>query len=507
MLKQRSSGILAHITSLPSAFGIGDIGPSCYDFLDFLHQAQQSYWQFLPTNPTNGHFDHSPYMANSAFAGNPLLISPELLYQKGYLSTIDIKHFPTLSPYVVEFDSVVSHKSALLTNAFHTFQKDIPADFESFIKNNTWLTDYATFMVAKELYNDQGWFDWPKEIARRDNNCLETLRKDNNERIFYYCFEQYEYNRQWQLLKEKSAHYNIELFGDLPIYVSYDSVDVWANQHLFTLDEQSLKPTHVAGVPPDYFSKTGQRWGNPLYDWQNNSSTVQEDLLNWWHNRIVHLFSHVDIARIDHFRGFESYWSIPEESEDATSGEWLKGPGEQFFTALRSRLGRMNIIAEDLGIITEKVAELRDTLGFPGMKVLQFAFDGNPENSFLPHNFETDQCIVYTGTHDNDTTVGWFLSDRVNDNQRNEVKLTANRAPGDSSPIHRDMTYLAQASISKLCIFPLQDILGFGNDCKMNSPGEGTGNWRWRCSKEFLTDEIISYLAESTIRFGRNRKA
>ncbi|BHH83271.1 4-alpha-glucanotransferase [Desulforhopalus sp. 52FAK] len=506
MIPERSSGILAHITSLPSPFGIGDLGPSCYEFLDFLNNCQQTYWQFLPTNPTNGHFDYSPYMANSAFAGNPHLISPELLLQAGYIEKSELDNFPPFSPYIAELDQVVPLKTQLLKKAFIQFSNVIPEDYNDFLTQNSWLNDYSIFMVAKEIYNNQGWFSWPAPLAKRDQTALDNFKEQHQSKINYYNFEQYEYFRQWRLLQKESRSRDIQLFGDLPIYVSYDSVDVWANQDLFTLDPQSLKPTHVSGVPPDYFSKTGQRWGNPLYNWQSKSKDIQGKLVTWWTERLRHLFTQVDIARIDHFRGFESYWTIPEENEDATTGVWLKGPGKVFFNEIESRLGKMNIIAEDLGIITEEVVKLRDALHFPGMKVLQFAFDGNPENSFLPHNFETDQCVVYTGTHDNDTTMGWFLSEQLNEKQRNEVKLSANRSPNDASPINKDMMYLAQASISKLCIFPLQDVLGFGNDCKMNSPGEPKGNWRWRCSKEFLSEDVSQYLAQSTIRFGRNRK-
>ncbi|MFT5699251.1 MAG: 4-alpha-glucanotransferase [Desulforhopalus sp.] len=505
MIPNRSSGILAHISSLPSSYGIGDIGPASYDFLSFLQNCEQTYWQFLPTNPTNEHFDYSPYMANSAFAGNPLLISPDLLYESGYIDKEDLHKKPALSPYITEFSKVVPFKTTLLEKSFTVFQKNQPASYTTFIQNNTWLQDYALFMVAKELYKDQGWFAWPQKIALRDKTALLELSAQNASRINYYYFEQFEYYRQWQLLREQCLKKGILLFGDLPIYVSYDSVDVWAHQELFTLDPVTLRPTYVSGVPPDYFSATGQRWGNPLYDWQNTSPLVADGLVQWWADRLSHLFTQVDVARIDHFRGFESYWSIPEENETAIDGKWLKGPGFQFFKELELQLGQMNIIAEDLGIITEEVVKLRDALEYPGMKVLQFAFDGNPDNTFLPHNFDNPQCIVYTGTHDNDTTMGWFLSDKITDHQRSEIKLSANRFPNDNSPINRDLIYLAQSSISQLCIFPLQDVLGFGNDCKMNSPGEPKGNWRWRCGKEFLTREIESYLAESTTRFGRNR--
>lgn len=506
MIAHRSSGILAHLTSLPSCYGIGDMGSASYDFIEFLKKSEQTYWQFLPTNPTNGQFDHSPYMSNAAFAGNPLLISPDLLYSAGYLNREDLTNTPDFSVYTTDFSRVVPFKCGLLEKAFHTFQHKKPDSYQKFIKHNSWLNDYALFMVAKELYNQQGWFAWPEKIAKRDTDALTLLAETNRTRMEYYIFEQFEYFRQWNLLKNQCQKNGIRLFGDLPIYVSYDSVDVWANQSLFTLNPATLTPTHISGVPPDYFSATGQRWGNPLYKWQSKSPEIQENLTDWWIARLAHLFTQVDVARIDHFRGFESYWAIPEDSETAINGTWLKGPGIKFFHEMESRLGSLDIIAEDLGIITQEVVELRDALQFPGMKILQFAFDGNPENTFLPHNFETNQCVVYTGTHDNDTTVGWFLSDKITEQQRSAVKRAANRQPHDSSPIHQDLIYLAQSSISNLCIFPLQDVLGFGNDCKMNSPGQPTGNWKWRCSKEFLTPAVENYLAETTTRFGRNRK-
>lgn len=505
MIPARSSGILAHITSLPSRYGIGDIGHSSYEFLDFLVAGEQTFWQFLPTNPTCSHFDYSPYMSNSAFAGNPLLISPDLLLEEGYLKQFNLDYVPEFSPYTTEFTRVVECKNALLGKAYHSYQAEVPSDVELFLEDNPWLEDYCLFMIAKELFGDLGWFDWPTEIARRDQNALEELKFKHQNRFDYYVFEQYVFSRQWSKLHEKCKDKRIFLFGDLPIYVGYDSVDVWANQHIFELDSTTLKPTHVSGVPPDYFSETGQRWGNPLYRWQSKSDEIKKDLFQWWAGRLEHLFTQVDFARIDHFRGFESYWSIPEDCDTAIDGKWLKGPGIDFFNKLHSLFGPMNIIAEDLGIITKEVVALRDALEFPGMKVLQFAFDGDPLNTFLPHNLTTTECIIYTGTHDNDTTMGWFLSEKITDEQRLRVKKAANRDLHDSSPIHHDLMYLAQASISKLCIFPLQDVLGFGNDCKMNSPGEATGNWRWRCAKEFLTPEIEDYLARTTTRFGRNR--
>lgn len=505
MMKNRSSGILAHITSLPSPYGIGDIGPSSYGFVDFLVGCDQSYWQFLPTGPTNTLFDNSPYMSTSAFAGSSMLISPDLLYQQGLIQKSLLDSCPEFSPYWADFANIRAYKEKLLQEAYLRFRPENCPEYAGFVQNNAWLDDYAMFMTFKELYNNIGWFDWPRAVATRNAKTLALLFEQHIDRIHYYRFEQFEFFRQWQLLQNYSAAKNVQFFGDLPIYVSYDSVDVWAHQDIFDLDRQTFRPTHVSGVPPDYFSKTGQKWGNPLYDWQNEDRDIQDQLINWWADRLSHLFKMVDMVRIDHFRGFESYWSIPEKNETAEEGVWLKGPGRTFFDRIYEKLGPLNIVAEDLGIITAEVETLRDELAFPGMKVLQFAFDGEKDNSFLPHNFTSTNYIVYTGTHDNDTTVGWFLSDRLDDNQRSTIKRLANRTLGDHHAIHHDLIYLAQSSIARLCIFPLQDILGFGNDCKMNSPGVANGNWRWRCAGEFLTAEVAERMENTTRLFGRAR--
>jgi 4-alpha-glucanotransferase len=503
MLNRRSSGILAHITSLPSPFGIGDIGTSSYRFIDFLVDSDQSYWQFLPTGPTNQPFDYSPYMSSSAFAGSYLLLSPELLFEADLISEASLRKHPEFSPYHTDFEKVEEYKNKLLREAFSKFRPDKFPEYNDFLTRNFWLDDYALFMSAKEVYRDAGWFSWPRDLSTRSEKALQSFFVQHTERINYYRFEQFEFFRQWQLLHNYARSQGIYFFGDLPIYVSYDSVDVWANQQIFTLNRKTLHPTHVAGVPPDYFSTTGQRWGNPLYEWQSNNKRIQEKLLKFWSERLAHLFTLVDMARIDHFRGFESYWSIPEKCETAVDGVWLKGPGKNFFSRIFDQLGPLNIVAEDLGIITPEVEMLRDELGFPGMKVLQFAFDGDPDNSFLPHNFTSPACIVYTGTHDNDTTLGWFMSNKLDDKQRENIKRIANRDLNDQRGIHHDLIYLAQSSIGILSILPLQDILGFGGDCKMNSPGVATGNWRWRCGGKFLTKEIAEQLRISTRRFNR----
>lgn len=498
----RHAGILAHITSLPSVYGIGDIGTSSYQFLDFLEKSGQSCWQILPTGPTNPLFDNSPYMSSSAFAGSPLLISPDLLFQEGLLDRADLDNSPTFSPYTTEFSKVIPYKINLCNKAFTTFTQNTSSAFETFCKNTPWLADYTLFMALKEKYSNQSWSNWPEAIRSRKPKSLDEERTLLKARIEYFCFEQYEFSRQWGLLRQQATAKDIKIFGDIPIYVSLDSADVWANQKLFSLDKTG-HPLHVAGVPPDYFCTTGQRWGNPLYLWDSTDPKVRKSLINWWAERFRGVFTQVDIARIDHFRAFESYWAIPAACDTAVDGVWLKGPGIDFFNEIHNRLGPLEIVAEDLGIITEEVNTLRNDLNFPGMKVLQFAFDGNAHNDFLPHNFKTSNCVCYTGTHDNETSLGWYLSNALDDKLRTVVKRIANRRMHDESPIQEDLIFLSHASIAALSIIPLQDILGFGSDCRMNTPGVAHGNWRWRCAPEFLTNEI----AENTNRlcklFGR----
>lgn len=502
LTNRRRSGILAHITSLPSPYGIGDIGASGLRFLDFLGESGQSCWQFLPLHPTNDLFDNSPYMSTSAFAGSPLLLCPELLHQAGLVSADSLRQRPSFSPYTVDYPAVRQFKSRLLAEAFANFQHTRDEQFHLFRNSQPWLADYALFMALKEEFNDLGWFYWPEDIASRKKPALRRYAEHLQGRVDYYVFEQYIFHRQWQRLRRRAAQHDILLFGDIPIYVGLDSADVWANQEIFTLDA-SGRPTTVSGVPPDYFSATGQRWGNPLYRWNSRSPRIKRQLEDWWVSRFAAIFNVVDIARIDHFRGFESYWSIPAEQETAIDGQWLPGPGSPFFEAVFSRLGHLEIVAEDLGIITKEVHTLRDTLGFPGMKVLQFAFDGNPANSFLPHNFQTSDCVVYTGTHDNNTTVGWFLDTQLDDALRLRVKRLANRWLHDSTGIHDDLIYLALASIACLAVLPLQDLLGFGGDCRMNTPGISEGNWRWRCAPEFLSADLTASIRSRTELFGR----
>lgn len=503
LTEKRRSGLLAHVSSLPSPYGIGDIGPSSWDFLDFLSDSGQTCWQFLPLNPTNCLFDNSPYMSTAALAGSPLLISPDLLLRDGLISRISLEDHPIFSPYFTEYEKVEAYKKRILLDAFKNFKPENDSGFKNFCNQHKWLEDYSLFMSLKSFYGDIGWFDWPENAALRTPATLAELQEQHIRSILYFKFEQFIFYNQWKELRQKARKNEILLFGDIPIYVGLDSVDVWAHQEIFTLDHETKMPTEVSGVPPDYFSDTGQKWGNPLYRWNTKSHVIQEKLSDWWTQRFKAQYELVDIARIDHFRGFESYWAIPAENDDATKGNWIKGPGAQFFKKMFDRLGPLNIIAEDLGIISEEVHNLRDELGFPGMKVLQFGFDGDPGNDFLPHNYTTPNCVVYTGTHDNDTTVGWFLSDKLDDPLRDTVKKMANREMHDHSPIHHDFIYLALSSTAALAIIPLQDVLGFGSDCRINTPGKPDGNWRWRCAPEYLSAENASLLKHLSKRFHR----
>ncbi len=500
-IHNRASGILAHISSLPSPYGIGDIGYSSWKFLDFLKSSGQSLWQFLPTVPTNPIFDNSPYMGDSAFAGSPLLLSMELMEEEGLLPQVDLSQ-ESFSEYQTNFPAVIRFKEKLLREAFTNF--DITTDsYVQFCQESFWLQDFCLFLSLKNKFKQKGWFDWPIDIANREQQTLVAAQKELKDSMQYYAFEQFMFHKQWTILKEKARARHVRLIGDIPIYVGWDSADVWAHQEIFELDHRSHEPVNVAGVPPDYFSKTGQRWGNPLYRWNSTKEPIKTNLETWWTLRFQAAFEKVDIVRLDHFRGFESYWSVPATHKTALKGKWVKGPGIAFFQSLNKKLGKLEIIAEDLGEITEEVIKLRDDLQLPGMKVLQFAFDQNRKNTFLPCNYSTPNCVAYTGTHDNDTSVGWFLSERLNDAQRKEIKQYCNKNSIETGEIHKELIYLALSSICKYAIIPLQDLLGFGNDCKMNSPGTKEGNWTWRCAERFLTEDVSDWLYKQCELFAR----
>lgn len=502
MLLQRSCGILVHITSLPGPYGVGDLDSACY-FLDFLEKAGQSSWQFLPTVPGVDVFGNSPYMGLSAFAGNPLLISPDLLYEKGLLEKRDLVPAQPFSEYTVDFNAVTHFKESLFLKAFRQFEVygHFFDDYDLFCKNQAWLDDYALFMSLREKYELQPWYKWPRKIAVHDAKSLAKASGELEDRIKYHKFVQYIFFEQWRRMRQAAKKNEISLIGDIPIYVGYDSADVWANQGCFDLDKRTLKPKNVAGVPPDYFSDTGQRWGNPLYKWKV-AAKPNEPLYQWWGQRFVHIGEMVDVVRIDHFRGFASYWQVPEKEETAIHGKWVKGPGAFFFKRLEKKTRGLDIIAEDLGVITPDVIKLRDSLGFPGMKILQFAFDSDNKNTYLPHNFDDTNAVVYTGTHDNDTTVGWYYDDSVPQRAKERARRYAN---SDGQMIHRDFIRMAYSSVANLAVVPLQDVLGFGSDCRMNRPSIPDGNWIWRCASRFLSDEICHYLRDEARFYGREK--
>ncbi len=501
----RVAGILLPISSLPAPYGIGDLGPAAHRFIDFLSLAGQKYWQILPLGPTGSVFGNSPYMSCSAFAGNPLFISPELLIRDGLLKQDEIST-DFFSQYLVEYDNVRQHRDKILHLAWKRFRHgEGEFSLDDFKKRNPWVMTYALFLCLKENYDQAPWYTWPRDIRFLQTDATERAAGEFADLLDYHIFVQYLFFRQWHELHEYARKNNIRIIGDLPIYVALDSVDVWANQEIFVLQEKSGRPKAVAGVPPDYFSPDGQLWGNPLYRWHARSKTIKQHLYDWWQQRLAAVFAMVDVIRIDHFRGFESYWSVPAGARTAKAGSWKKGPGISFFQEMENRLGRMPVIAEDLGLITPEVEKMRNKLGYPGMKILLFAFDGNVDNSYLPHNFHHN-CVVYTGTHDNDTAVGWYLSPDTSPQARNQAKRQANQVNDDAASFHHDMIYLAYSSVADTAIIPLQDILGFGNDCRMNTPGTSKGNWQWRCAARFINDELAGQLYDITAFFNRLNK-
>ncbi|MEB3268136.1 MAG: 4-alpha-glucanotransferase [Leptolyngbya sp.] len=488
----RASGILLHPTSLPGRFGMGDIGPAAYEFVDFLTNTGQQLWQMLPLGPT-GH-GNSPYMSYSAMAGNPMLISLEQLCDRGLLQPSDLASLPHFPDDFVDFGAVFPVKMHLLEKAAEAFQAHASdedrAAYDEFCQGRDfWLDDYAFFMALKRAHNGASWTQWDDEIARRQPEAMAHWREKLTPVINYHKYFQFEFCRQWSQLKQYANDRHIQIIGDMPIYVAHDSVDVWAFPHNFMVDPETLEPSEMAGVPPDYFSATGQLWGNPTYNWE----AVQERGFRWWLQRLKALLDYVDLIRIDHFRGFQAYWAVPEGETTAMNGEWVDAPGEAFFNAVKAELGTLPILAEDLGVITPEVEALRDQFDFPGMKILQFAFGSDHMNPYLPFNYVRN-CLVYTGTHDNDTTVGWF--DQASEYERDRVLQYIGGLGGDG--IHWAMIRLALASIANQAIVPLQDVLGLGSHARMNSPGKPDGNWGWRYRPEMLTGELGDRLRELT---------
>lgn len=502
MPSTRASGILLHPTSFPGRFGVGDLGIEAYRFIDFLAGSQQQYWQVLPLGPTG--YGNSPYMCYSAVAGNPILISLELLRDEGFLADEDLWHTPNFNSDRVEYDAVIAYKLPLLHKACENFKaraSDIQKTrFAGFCESKAyWLDDYAMYMSLKEANDGKSWFQWDKELVTRSPAALDQWGRRLNTEIVFHKFLQFAFFSQWSQIKQYANDRAISIIGDIPIYVAHDSADVWANPENFCLDE-NYELTLMAGVPPDYFSSTGQLWGNPVYNWEH----LQQTGFKWWIQRFEALLDYVDVIRIDHFRGFESFWAVkPDpavepEKRTAEKGEWIEAPGRQFFEALREKLGKLPILAEDLGVITPEVEALRNDFEFPGMKILQFAFGSDRANPFLPFNFPRN-CVVYTGTHDNDATVGWYNS--LADWERDAL----HRYLGHVSPdgIHWDLVRLAFSSVADLVITPIQDLLGLSTESRMNFPGKSEGNWEWRYWSEALSWELGDRLKTMTHTYGR----
>ncbi len=498
----RASGILLHPSSLPGPWGIGDLGPMAYRFVDFLVAAGQSLWQVLPLGPTG--YGDSPYQCFSAFAGNPLLISiDDLIAQELLLPNEASAALGQLPADRVDFGALIPAKQALLRRSFERFrsQRGTPlhqAYTRFCIDNAEWLADYALFMAVKEEQGGGSWHEWQPELRDRQPAALAQARRRLAATIDYHQFLQFLFFRQWQALKEYANQRGVLIIGDAPIFVADDSADVWANRDLFFVDESGM-PTVVAGVPPDYFSATGQRWGNPLYRWQAMAATGYR----WWIARMRQAFALYDILRLDHFRGFEAYWEVPASAPTAVDGRWVKGPGADLFERLRAELGKLPIIAEDLGLITPEVDELRLAFHLPGMKVLQFAFGDDPSNPYLPHNY-TEQYVVYTGTHDNDTTIGWFAG---LDQATRAAVLTYLGRDEQTVDIAWDLIRLALMSVAKLAITPLQDLLRLDSAARMNTPGRLGGNWAWRYPADALTEELALQLRQLTRAYGRLQPA
>ena len=507
MKLERGSGILLHITSLSGKEFSGTMGSEAYDFADFLDKSGIMYWQILPLGPISGGMSYSPYASPSTFAGNPLFIScDELSKAEWFGKKID---FPrTDEPEQIDFEQAASFKMNILREAASSFfspKNGEQAQYDSFCAANAfWLEDFALFRALSQKFTSDNWRSWPDAVRTRQSQAMRALSSELKEEIRLHKFIQYIFFSQWTRLKSYCNSKNIKIIGDMPLYISPDGADIWANTGIFQLNKD-YTPTLVAGVPPDYFSETGQRWGNPLYKWFKRKKKLYKPTLKWWTNRLRHLKSHLDIVRIDHFRGLESYWAIPSAEETAVNGKWLPGPGLPFFRKLQKELGDLPLIAEDLGIITPEVEELRDSLSLPGMKILQFAFDGNNKNHYLPHNIENANCVFYTGTHDNNTMNGWFYNSETDNGTQKYVMTYLDT--DKFSDIHKRFIRAIYASSARVAITPMQDVLGFGAEHRMNTPGTVDKNWRWHCKKEYFSEELAQKLNFLGRLYNRNKNA
>ncbi|MEZ5306646.1 MAG: 4-alpha-glucanotransferase [Pyrinomonadaceae bacterium] len=505
----RASGVLLHPTSLPNEFGIGDFGDSAYRFVDLLARAKQSYWQVLPLGPTG--YGDSPYQCFSAFAGNTNLISPEQLVAEELLTEEEVADRPDFGEGSVDFGTVIDWKRGLLEKAYERFRLttsvNLRGSFETFSQQvSDWLDEYALFRAIKATQDQKLWLEWDEPFRLRDEQALLSARENLMEEIRAEKFYQFLFFKQWTRLKNYANGKGIKIIGDIPIFVSLDSADVWCNPDQFKLDEH-LNPRVVAGVPPDYFSKTGQLWGNPIYDWE----LMEAEQFSWWIERVRFTLKTVDIVRIDHFRGFAASWEVPGGDKTAENGRWVDVPGARLFHALRSELGDLPVIAEDLGVITPDVERLRDGFGFPGMRILQFAFGGDTKNIDLPHNYIRN-CAVYTGTHDNDTTLAWFNSQVGSNSTRDEEAISREHdfclsyLASDGGEINWDFIRAVWSSVADTAVVPMQDVLGLGTEARMNLPASESGNWKWRMTSDEMSEDVFERLRELTEVYGRENR-
>jgi 4-alpha-glucanotransferase len=494
MLNKRISGILLHISSLPSDYGIGDFGPDAYKFVDFLAKTKQTYWQILPLNPTNPFCGNSPYNSISAFAGNTLFISPQELIEDGLLSEDDIQGKPEFSQGFCDYSEVISYKEKLFDIVYENFKKSNKDKdgYETFCRqNHDWLDNYALFVVIKKNNNEEAWVQWPKDLRDRKLASLDKIRKGYSDELEREKFLQYLFFKQLFALKKYCNSKGIKLMGDIPIYVSHDSVDVWAHTNIFKLDKDK-KPVFVAGVPPDYFSATGQLWGNPVYKW----SVLKKSGYSWWIRRLRQTFNLFDIIRIDHFRGLVAFWQVSYGETTAINGKWVKAPVVDFINTLIKKFGKLPIIAEDLGIITPDVRKAMKQFNIPGMRVLHFAFgEDNPQHPYLPQNY-IKNCLVYTGTHDNNTTTGWFEQDIDHQEKERLFKCLGHKV--SAHDISWALIGLAFDSIANVVIIPMQDILGLSAAARMNRPSIAYGNWEWRLMPDQIDSQITKKLLGAT---------
>lgn len=485
---KRASGILMHISSLPSDYGIGDFGKEAYKFVDFLVKGKQKYWQILPLGVTG--FGDSPYQCFSAFAGNPYFIDIDELIEKGYITEEKVKSLPlTREENKVDYGLLYINKMDILRISYKNAKEELKEELEMFYKkNNYWLREFALFMSLKASNDGVSWLEWEDEFKDANSKAVKEFENRNQDEIYFWVFTQYFFFLQWEKLKEYANKNNVYIIGDLPIYVSQDSSDVWKSPELFYLDNH-LSPVTVSGCPPDGFSPTGQLWGNPIYNWQK----MEDDGYKWWIKRIRSSFQIYDVLRIDHFRGFEAYWEVPYGSEDAVNGQWTKGPGIKLFNKIKEELGELDIIAEDLGFITDGVIELIEDTGFPRMKMLQFAFDVNGDSDFLPHNYDKNS-IVYTASHDSSNVMGW-----VKDISKEELDYATKYLHlKDDEPMNWGFIRGAWSSAADLAVAPIQDLLGLGHEARMNTPSTVGGNWCYRIGKDDLTDELAEKIGEMT---------